>query len=359
MKYNTMNTRYYVLGLVAVALGVSLISCGSPNAKGDEAIPEVSIPVRVEELELSDFNITYNSIGSVTSEHMVNLLFEASGKVEEIYIEVGEKVSSGQALAKIKSNVYETAFAQAKAMYEKAQSDLESSEKLYSSNVISSDQLKMASLGVDNTRAGFTQAKNMLDNTILRAPFDGHIVTRNLNVGDLTSPAAGMQPPFVLADMEQLKVVIPVPEARVGMIQIGQQTELEFKSFPDRKFNGEVRRIGMAPKDLSNNYDVEIFIDDTDRILKLGLVADVHIVLDAYSMATTVPMRLIQDDGVGTYVYQAAEGRARRVPVKVIALNGTDALIESELMGGDTLIVRGHKDVRNGSLLDIVELTGA
>lgn len=355
---NTMNMRILLPTVLTISL--MLFEACTPSEQGGEAgLPEVSTPVRVEEMALTDFNITYNSIGSVTSDNRVNLLFEASGKVTDIYVQVGEEVDAGDRLASIKSDIYETAFLQANSAYDKAVSDLESAEKLFASNVISSDQLNMARLGVDNARAGFTQARNMLENTVLRAPFSGHIVTRNLNVGDLVSPAGAMMPPFVLADMNQLKVVIPVPEARVGSIREGQLAELEFKSFPGKTFAGRVQRIGMAPKDMSNNFDVEIFIEDDDHELRLGLVADVHVVLKSYVAATVVPLKLVQDDGAATFIYTAVHGRAKRIPVDVIALNGEDALIKAELTAGDTLIVRGHKDVREGSLLDIFTQAGA
>ena len=352
MKSN-LNMMFPLLGLSLV-----LAACSPGADTAEEAPAEVSVAVQGTRLQLSDFNETYNSIGRVTAEKQVNLVFEAAGKVVEIFVDVGDTVKQGQALARIKSDVYATAYAQARSMFEKAERDLISSQKLFNDNIISSDQVEMARIGLDNARAGYTQAKNMLDNTTLRAPFAGRIVSRNLNIGDLASPAAAMTPPFIIADMNMLKIVIPIPEARIGMVTAGMDAQLSFKSFPGRTFSGKVRRIGLAPKNLSNNYDVEIFIDDPHHELKLGMVADVQVVLNAFKDVVVIPLRLIQDDGQSTFIYTVNGDRAHRVSVDVKGLSGSDVLVSGALTAGDTLISRGQNDVNEGELLDIVEVLG-
>jgi len=301
------------------------------------------------------FQIDFHSIGRVVSENQVNLLFQSSGQVDSIWANIGDYVRKGRPLASIETDVYATMFAQAKSMYEKAQRDLASSQKLFDSNVISSDQYQMARIGLDNARAGFTQAKKSMDNAKLRAPFSGWIVAKNLNIGDLVSPGGAMQPPMVLADMNHLKIIVPVPESRIGQIKNGQFAQIQFKTFPDRTIEGAVLRIGMAPKNFSNNYDVEVRITGDVTGLKLGLVADVRIVLEYFEEALVVPLNLIQDDGNSQFVFIEEAGRAVRKPVEVQALSGSEVFIKADIKQGDKLIINGQNDVKDGSLLDIVE----
>jgi RND family efflux transporter MFP subunit len=344
--------------ILLISTSFAFVACGPPAGKTEAAAVEISVPVQGRVLDLSDFKETYNSIGRVTSDQQVNLIFEASGKVQEIFVEVGDSVVTGQPLARIKADVYSSAYAQARSMFEKAERDLASSQKLFNDNIISSDQFEMARIGLDNARAGYTQAKTMLDNTVLKAPFTGHIVTKNLNIGDLASPAAAMMPPFVLADMNLLKVVIPVPEARIGMVQQGMLADLTFKSLPDHVFSGIVRRVGLAPMDMSNNYDVEIFIDDPDHQLRLGMVADVQLILKEYSQVPVVPLRMVQDDGESPFVFVIQGNRAHRVSVEVMGMSGSSVHLAGDLSQGDTLISRGQNDVSEGALLDVVEVLG-
>ena len=352
-----LDGNYRLSAVFILVASLLLAACGSGNSEGEKA-GEIAIPVQGQIIAFTTFIESYGSIGSVASENRVNLVFETGGKVEEIMVEVGDHVRKDQALARIKSDVYETAYAQARSMFEKAQRDLASSQRLFEDNIISSDQFEMAKIGLDNARAGYSQARNMRDNTVLRAPFDGHIVIKNLNVGDVTGPSAAMSPPFVLADMNELKVVIPIPEARVGMVEAGQLAEFRFKSFPGKIFKGQVRRVGLAPKDMSNNYDVEVFISDPEHELRLGMVADVQIILERYEDVPVVPLRMIQDDGNVTYLYAIQGKRAKRIDVEVAGLNGTRVMVQGDLSPGDTLISRGQNDVSEGALLDVVEVLG-
>jgi len=345
--------KTWVRILLSVVSLTVLSNCGG-EAEVKEVV-EIKVPVALDTVKFKPFQIDFHSIGRVVSENQVNLLFQSSGQVDSIWVNVGDYVYKDQRLASIEMDVYSTMYTQAKSMYEKSKRDLESSKSLFNSNVISSDQYEMARIGLDNARAGYTQAKNSMDNTILRAPFSGWIVAENLNIGDLVSPGGAMQPPMILADMNRLKIIVPVPEARIGQIRNGQFAQIEFKTFPDRVFEGAVLRIGMAPKNMSNNYDVEVRMSGNMRGMKLGLVGDVRIVQEYYEEALVLPLNLIQDDGEKKFIYLAEAGRAVQKEVTIRALSGSEVFIDADVNPEDVLIVKGHNDVKDGSLLDIVD----
>ncbi|MCF7824846.1 MAG: efflux RND transporter periplasmic adaptor subunit [Candidatus Marinimicrobia bacterium] len=342
----------FIASLITLS-SVFLINCGG-KAEVEE-MRETKIPVALDTVRYKPFQIDYHSIGRVVSENQVNLLFQSSGQVDSIWVNVGDYVRKDQRLASIETDVYATMYAQARSMFEKAKRDLESSKALFESNVISSDQYEMARIGLDNARAAYTQAKNSLDHTVLRASFNGWIVAENLNIGDLVSPGGAMQPPMILADMNHLKIIVPVPESRIGQIKNGQFAQIQFKTFPDRIFEGAVLRIGMAPKNMSNNYDVEVRMSGNMNGMKLGLVGDVRIVQEYYKEALVIPLNLIQDDGENQFMYTEQNGRAEKKEIKIRAISGSEVFIEADVVPGDMLIVKGHNDVKDGVLLDIVE----
>ncbi len=345
--------KTFVALLILIVSSLILMGCGGETEVEEKV--EARVPVALDSVKYQPFQIDFHSIGRVVSENQVNLLFQSAGQVDTIWANIGDYVYKNQRLASIETDVYATMYAQARSMYEKAKRDLESSKSLFDSNVISTDQYEMARIGLDNARAAFTQAKNQMDNTILRAPFSGWIVAKNLNIGDLVAPGGGIQPPMVLADMNHLKIIVPVPEARIGQIKNGQFAQVSFKTFPDRIFEGAVLRIGMAPKNFSNNYDVEVRISGNMTGMKLGLVGDVRIVLEYYEEALVLPLNLIQDDGLSPFVYLEQEGRAVRKDVSINALSGSQVLLDADINPGDVLIVKGQNDVKDGTLLDVVE----
>lgn len=345
------------VGIIGILSITALLIVAGCNSKTETKKPEeLPVPVTIDSVHYSQFQVEYHSIGRVMSDKQVNLLFQTSGQVDSVWVQLGQYVKRDQKLARIKPDVYQTMYAQAKSMYEKAKRDLESSKKLYQSNVISSDQYEQARIGLDNARAGYTQAKNTMENTVLQAPFSGWIVSKNLNVGDLVAPGAAMQqPPLVIADMERLNITIPVPESRIGQVKPGQSAEITFKTFPGKVFEGRVVRMGLAPKDFSNNYDVEVELQGDISGLKLGLVADVKIVVESYDQVLVVPLNLIQDDGNSKFLFTAEDGRAVRKDLTVKGLSGSMVYIEADVHPGDILIVRGQHDLRDGTLLDVVE----
>lgn len=339
--------------LIISILAFSLFTCGSRTEV--EEIVETKVPVAIDTVKYQPFQIDFHSIGRVVSENQVNLLFQSAGQVESISVNIGDYVTKDKRLASIKTDVYATMYVQAKSMYEKSKRDLESSKALFDSNVISSDQFEMARIGLDNARAAYTQAKNSMDNTVLRAPFNGWIVAKNLNIGDLVAPGGAIQPPMVLADMDHLKIIIPVPEARIGQIKNGQPAQIKFKTFPGRVFEGAVLRIGMAPKNMSNNYDVEVRMAGNMSGMKLGLIGDVRIIQEYFEETLVLPLNLIQDDGDKQFIYLEEEGRAVQKEISIRALAGSQVFVEADIVPGDILIVKGHNDVKDGTLLDIVE----
>ncbi|NQT62525.1 MAG: efflux RND transporter periplasmic adaptor subunit [Candidatus Marinimicrobia bacterium] len=345
--------KTWVSILLLISSILVLANCGG-EAEVKEIV-ETKVPVALDTVRYQPFQIDFHSIGRVVSENQVSLLFQSAGQVDSIWVNIGDYVFKDQRLASIETDVYSTMYTQAKSMYEKSTRDLESSKALFNSNVISSDQFEMARIGLDNSRAAYTQAKNSMDNTMLRAPFSGWIVAKNLNIGDLVAPGGAMQPPMVLADMNRLKIIVPVPEARIGQIRNGQFAQIEFKTFPDRVFEGAVLRIGMAPKNMSNNYDVEVRMSGNMMGMKLGLVGDVRIVQEYYEEALVLPLNLIQDDGNKKFIFLEEAGRAVQKDINIRALSGSQVFIEADIAPGDMIIVKGHNNVKDGVLLDIVE----
>ena len=345
--------KTWVATLLLISSILVLANCGG-EAEQKEII-ETKVPVALDTVRYQPFQIDFHSIGRVVSENQVSLLFQSGGQVDSIWANIGDYVFKDQRLPSIETDVYSTMYTQAKSMYEKSKRDLESSKALFNSNVISSDQFEMARIGLDNARAAYTQAKNSMDNTILRAPFSGWIVAKNLNIGDLVAPGGAMQPPMILADMNRLKIIVPVPEARIGQIRNGQFAQVEFKTFPDRIFEGAVLRIGMAPKNMSNNYDVEVRMSGNMTGMKLGLVGDVRIVQEYYEEALVLPLNLIQDNGQKKFIFLEEAGRAVEKEINIRALSGSQVFIEADIAPGDMIIVKGHNDVTDGVLLDIVE----
>ncbi|NQV37903.1 MAG: efflux RND transporter periplasmic adaptor subunit [Candidatus Marinimicrobia bacterium] len=332
------------------------IGCQSDNkpAESESTKDAPAIPVRIATLEYSEFRENINVIGKTETVRRGNIIFEVPGKVNQINVEENDKVSAGTVLAQLDDEQYQAGFTLAKSAVVKARLDFENAQTLFETNVISREQYDMAQIGLNNAEAGFIQARKAMENTAIKAPFDGTIIDKNLEIGDVVAPVAGLAPPFAIADMSEVKIIVSVPESRIGFLHEGQLAEVHIKSLPNKIFNGKVHRVGLATQRLTNSFEVEIRLENTDGLLKLGMVADITIIVNQWDEALVIPISVIHQDKTGPYLYAAKEGKAELRRIEILSLNGINARISGEIAKGDILITHGHHDVRNGSRLSVV-----
>src|SRR5215468_8526011 len=145
---------------------------------------------------------------------------------------------------------------------------------------------------VAQNEANLAQAKLNLGYTIIRAPVDGVVVARNVDVGQTV--AASLQAPvlFVIAqDLSKMQVDTNVDEADVGRVQVGQQTTFTVDAFPTRTFTGAITQVRKAAQNVQNviTYDVVVSADNSDLKLLPGMTANIKVVTDHRDNVLQVP----------------------------------------------------------------------
>jgi HlyD family secretion protein len=153
-------------------------------------------------------------------------------------------------------------------------------------------QLENAKAQIAQNEASLRQSQINLERTIIVAPVDGVVVSRNVDVGQTV--AASLQAPtlFTIAqDLTKMQVDTNVAEADVGRVQLGQRATFTVDAFPGRAFRGEVTQIRKAPQVLQNvvTYDVVVSANNSDLALLPGMTANVRIVTDQKESALQVP----------------------------------------------------------------------
>ena len=191
----------------------------------------------------------------------------------------------------------------AQAAYDSAVAQQEASraqEEAQGSAVRSAEaQLRVAEAMLQNAKAqvvqneaALRQAQVDLDRTFIRAPVDGVVVGRNVDVGQTV--AASLQAPtlFIIAqDLRNMQVDTNVDEADVGRVKVGQTVTFTVDSFPGRTFGGEVVQIRKAPLVVQNvvTYDVVVSARNPDQRLLPGMTANVRIVIEQKDNVVQVP----------------------------------------------------------------------
>jgi HlyD family secretion protein len=190
-------------------------------------------------------------------------------------------------LAKEDGETAQTTYDQAKAMLESAQSLVISAQtniaSLQAQVEVANSQKASAQAQVKQAEAALKQAQVDLENTVIRAPVDGVVVARQIDVGQTV--AASMQAPTLFSiaqDLTRMQVDTNVSEADVGRVQVGQAADFTVDAYPGQAFHGQVTSIRKAPINVQNvvTYDVVIGVANPDLKLFPGMTANVKILVD-------------------------------------------------------------------------------
>ena len=168
-------------------------------------------------------------------------------------------------------------------------------------------QLQAAEASVAQQRAALVQAEVDLSHTFIRAPVDGVVISRNVDVGQTV--AASLQAPvlFLIAqDLTRMQVNTSVDEADIGQVRSGQPARFTVDAYPGRPFEGTVTQVRAAPNIVQNvvTYDVIIQVANPDLRLKPGMTANVQILVARKAAALKVPAAALR--------FRASEGEADR-----------------------------------------------
>lgn len=303
---------------------------------------------RLVKIERGPITAVVSSTGTLNAVVTVQVGSQVSGQIKEILADFNTEVKSGQLIARIDPEQFESRVAQVRADRDAARSavevarsnvraakadharvqatladaarDLERKQLLLAKNFIAASerdkaqtaaavakeqvrtaeaqiavqeaQVRNALSVVKQREAALRQATIDLDRTYIRAPVAGTVISRNVDAGQTV--AASLQAPtlFTIAkDLSAMQVDTSVDEADVGRLRVGQQATFTVDAFPRRNFSGSINQIRKAPTIVQNvvTYTVVISADNPDRALLPGMTANVRIVVDQRESVLKVP----------------------------------------------------------------------
>jgi HlyD family secretion protein len=308
-------------------------------------------------------------------------------------------VRKGQVIAQLEPSLFDTQVEQARATVQRLQADVDARKvlvadselKLRRAHELSTKQLipatdletaesnarqaeaslKAAEAQLVQGLASLNQNQVNLGHATIKAPIDGIVISRNVDVGQTVAASMSAPTLFVLArDLTRMQVNAKIDEADIGRIQSGQVVTFGVDAYPGEKFTGRVRQVRLQPVVEQNVVSYVTVVDVPNRDLKLkpGMTATVTVEIaradDALRVPTAalrfrptaeiftalgqqVPERRSQEEmrsspraGAGrTAVWVLSEGRLRRVPVQTSTSDGvTTAIVGGELREGDQVV---------------------
>jgi HlyD family secretion protein len=328
---------------VVLSLALAATGCGGSQAAdakaGDSPARQVAITVVAKDSVRRSVDV----VGTLAAVDQVTISSEAEGTVRAILADLGDRVKAGQVLIQLdhekQQYTYEqqqAALARALAQYgaadpqhlpdveqtpdvQKAQADLVQAnqgfaraEELFSRTLISQQahddaktalQSKQASYdsavqGARNLRASIRAfeaamklAGRQLRDTDIRAPFDGYVEKRLVNLGELVK---AQMPVMAVVRLDPLKVTAELPERMVPWITEGRPVELRVDAYRDRTFTGTVTRISPVVNAATRAFPFEAALPNADAALKPGTFARVHVESGKVDDVLTLPYAALQ-----------------------------------------------------------------
>lgn len=345
-----MNKRYLIV-LALPLLGLGAVGCGGDNEATAEAVPvsqERTATVRTELVEAEQVSDMAIFSADLLPLRRATLAAEVAGNVEELRVEVGQRVGRGQVLARIDTRALRQQVAEAEALYTQAQDRFERAEKLFAKRSITKEQHIDAVASRDVADARLASVRLMLEKSEVKAPWTGHVAAKRVEVGDYASPG---QPLVELVAMDKLKVKAPASAADVPYLKIGVPVTVRVDVFPGEEFVGEVVRLGAELDPGTRTLDVEAEIDNPDLRLRPGLFGRMELQRRELTDAVLVPLAAVVDFENQKVVYVVADGRAERREVELGPVVGARVVVEKGVSRGERLVVAGQRQVADGQLV--------
>ena len=335
MKKNFM----YLLAALA------LTGCGSKESTAtqeEERVEQVRTTVlQPREIE-REISVSTNLQGYLT----LNVAPSLTGKIEHIFVEVGDRVNKGQSLVNMDQTQYKTT----KISMTNLELEKNRIEQLLKTGSATQQQY-------DQIIAQYNSTKEQLDflqtNTYFKAPFAGVISAKNYEDGELYSG----QPILVLTQIDKLKALVAIPETYFPLFKAGMKLTLTSEIYPNQVFPATVEVVYPTIDASSHTFQVKIVIPNGKNLLRPGMYVTTNIGLGK-AKTIVAPYQAVEKlvGANDRYVFVNENGRAKRVAVELgQRFDQEIEIISPEIVPGVELVTTGQHKLVDGVKINVVE----
>lgn len=358
-----MHVKYKsILVTVSVGiLGVFLSACTGDTH--DKETNSEAVPVIVGKVQKVQERETVSVSGTVSTPNSpARVSFLVSGKVVFVGPREGDHVERGQRLASIDPTDFQLDLAAAKAQTDRAEVEAKRAEDehrrmemLYDAKSLAPNDYLKFKAAFDSAARQHEQAtateglfRKRLADATLYAPTSGYIAKRSIEPGDV---AATGHPVFEIVQMEPVEVNVGIPETDVHRVRLGQEADIAVPALPGKTFQGTVRLINVSADPGTRTYMARIAVENPERLLRVGMVAEAAIRGDRTVSMMTLPGEAVVRDPQGAtqvFVYYPDQQRVYAKRVEIGAAAGRDIEIKSGLAGDELIVLAGQGKLRDG-----------
>ncbi|BCH30830.1 hemolysin secretion protein D [Mesorhizobium sp. L-8-10] len=309
--------------------------------RGGGAAPNVvTAPVVVARI-----NDRLQAIGTGRARASVTVNPFTSGRLTEIAVTAGTLVRAGDVIARLDSNAEEIVLDRAKIALDDAQAKLARMKTLRTSNTATAVQLADAEVAQRNAELAVRDAELALERRSIEAPISGIIGILPVEVGNYVTTQT---PIATIDDRSTIQVDFWVPERYVTAIKVGAPVTASPIARPSVVIEGTVAAVDNRLDEASRTLLVRADLPNPDDTLRAGMSFQVAMRFPGDEYPSVSPLS-IQWGSDGAFIWTIEDGRARRVPVRIVQRNSESVLVEAAIRAGDIIVTEGVQNVREGS----------
>jgi membrane fusion protein (multidrug efflux system) len=330
---------------LAAVLALGAVGCRPDGAVAERAERRVMVEVmRVEPELLVDVAVFS---GQLEAEHSVMLQPELAGIIESIDFEQGQYAEKGAVLFTLRSREQVAKLREAEANRDLARSRWNRAKQLVSRDASSLAARDEAQAEFEIARARVDLARLEVDRTRIRAPFDGAVGQRLVDIGERVEQDTEL----VRVDaIDRLQLTFGITDEGLSLARVGMKVRARVRPYPGEKFEGEVFFVSPTLDPRNRRIWIKAWMPNQGHRLRPGLFANVDLELRRIENALAVPESAVSVDHRGAYVWQIdGEGVASRLPVELGLREGGVVEVVRGLRAGASVVVAGAHKVSEGA----------
>ena len=353
---------FMIIGLALVLLVGALVGFEAFRSKmikqffASNKPPPVAVTIAEAKSEVIPNLLT--AVGDLAAVHQVNVTSDVSGRITEILFQAGASVKAGTPLLQLFDGPEQGDLASFKAQSTMAQLSLERAKQLAARQFGPQATVDQAQSAFDVANAGIAKTQAIISQKLVRAPFDGELGVRKVEVGQYLT--AGTQI-VSLTDLSELYANFTITEKDSGNLKVGQVVRIKVDAYPGRSFEGKITTIEPQISTDTRNIRVQATIANPERILKPGMFVTTTVVLPDKPPVITIPETAVDYTLYGDSVYLISEkeedGKTSLTATRSFVQTGNRiegrAEILKGLKPGDRVVAVGQLKLQSGSAVTI------
>jgi multidrug efflux system membrane fusion protein len=316
-------------------------------------------PVSIAEAKSEVIPNLQTAVGDLAAVHQVNVTSDVGGRITAIMFEAGSTVKAGSPLVQLFDAPDQGDLASFKAQAVVAQLSLDRAKQLAAKQFGPQATVDQAQAAYDQATAGIAKTEAIISQKLVRAPFDGELGVRHVEVGQFLT--AGTQI-VTLTDLSMLYANFTVTEKQSAQLKVGQTVRVVVDAYPKRNFEGKITAIEPQISADTRNIHVQATIANPDRILKPGMFTTTTVVLPDKPAVVTVPETAVDYTLYGDSVFLITEkkendGKTSLSAVRTFVRTGNRVEGRTEILSGvkpgDRVVAVGQLKLQSGAAVSI------